>query len=67
MLFFFFPCALVHFQAVLKASVLNVHFRVYYLVQIERKEDVLVTCHQISHGTSLDLALRLPGHEHGLL
>lgn len=40
-----------NFHVVLKAGMLNIHFRVDYLVQIGHKNDVLITCHQISHGT----------------
>lgn len=34
---FFFLCLCVNFHVVLKAGMLNIHFGVYYLVQIGRK------------------------------
>lgn len=64
----FFPlCLCVIFHVVLKTAMLNIRFKRYYLFQIGRKNDVLIGCHQISHGTFLELALGPEGHGHSLL
>jgi hypothetical protein len=63
----FLACLFVNLHVVWKAGLLNIHFKESYLFQIGHKVDVLISCHQISHETFLELTLGLQGHGNSLL